>query len=286
MEQLYNTFLYQPIFNLLVFLYNTIPGNDIGIAIILLTILIKLVLFPLSAKSIRSQRDLQKIQPKVAEIQKKYKDQRERMSKELMELYKREKINPFSSCFPLLIQLPFLIAVFHVFNHGLSGPESLDALYSFVSNPGELNPISFGFVDLSKPNIYIALLAGVAQFWQAKMLVRKKPAIDSPGSKDEGMAAVMNKQMLYMMPLLTVFIGSRFPGGLALYWFVTTLLTVLQQKNVFEKDFRQSSGEGKDKSEAIEGTVIEDTKHIQSLEDKKNTAGNDSTDANSREKEF
>lgn len=235
MVELYNTILYEPIFNLLVFLYNIVPGNDLGIAIILLTIIIKAVLYPLSAKSIQSQKDLQKIQPMVAEIQKKYKDQKERLSKELMGLYKREKINPLSSCFPILIQLPFLIAVFHVFNRGLSSPESLSVLYSFISNPGELKTLSLGFVDLAKPNVYLAVLAGAAQFVQARMLITKKPPIKTEGSKDESMTASMNKQMMYIMPLLTVFIGMRFPGGLALYWFVTTLLTVFQQHVMFKK---------------------------------------------------
>jgi YidC/Oxa1 family membrane protein insertase len=235
MAELFNTILYQPIFNLLVFLYNIVPGNDIGIAIILMTIIIKVILYPLTAKSLKSQRDLQKIQPQITELQKKYKDQKEKLSQELMALYKREKVNPFSSCFPMLIQLPFLIAVFMVFRNGLTNPEALDALYSFIHNPGKLDPTGFGFLNLANPNIVLAVLAGAAQFWQTKMLVQKKPPKGIPGSKDESMTAAMNKQMTYFMPLLTVFIGTRLPGGLMLYWLTTTFLTVGQQYWLFRK---------------------------------------------------
>jgi len=233
MVELFNTLLTTPIFNLLVFIYNYVPGQDLGIAIILLTILIKLVLFPLSHQAIKSQKALQDLQPKMSEIKKKYKDNKEEQAKAMMELYKSEKVNPLSSCLPLLVQLPFLIAVFHVFNRGLS-EESLDLLYPFIQRPEVLNTISLGFLDLSSPNIILAVLTGGAQFWQTKMLMHKRqPKV--PGSKDEDMMAAMNKQMLYFMPIITVVIGSSLPAGLILYWLVTTLLTVAQQKLLFGK---------------------------------------------------
>ena len=108
-------------------------------------------------------------------------------------------------------------------------------LYSFISKPDFINPISFGFVDLGKSNIVLALLSGVAQFWQAKMMVTKRPEIKSEGAKDEDMMAMMNKQMIYMMPILTVVIGMTFTGGLALYWLITTVLTALQQLYLFKQ---------------------------------------------------
>lgn len=241
MKQLYTLILYQPIFNALVFLYDVIPGNDIGVAIILLTIIIKFILYPLTAKSIRSQRDLQRIQPKIQEIQKKYKDQRDVLSQELMKLYKAEKVNPFSSCLPLLVQLPFFIAVFSVFRNGLSNPESLKMLYPFIHNPGSLNPVTFGVLDLSLPhNIILSALAGATQFWQGKMLVQKKPPMAVPGSKDENMATAMNKQMTYVMPLVTIYIGWVLPAGLVLYIVVTTLLTILQQYLIFRSPKKDS----------------------------------------------
>lgn len=232
MSYIFNTFFYQPIFNLLVFLYNIIPGHDLGVAIILLTIIIKLALLPLSKQSIKSQKAMQELQPKIDEIKVKY-PKKEEQAKAMMELYKNEKINPFSSCLPLLIQLPFLWAVFKVFRAGLSNG-SLNMVYSFLHRPEALNPIFFGFLNLSVPNIYLAVLAGAAQFWQAKMLPIKKSEVKGEGTQDESMTVIMNKQMIYFMPLLTFFMCLKFPAGLALYWFVTTMLTAAQQIYIFK----------------------------------------------------
>lgn len=229
MAQLFHLVLYQPIFNLLVWLYNATPGHDLGVSIILLTVLLKLAFYPVNARSIRIQRQMQRLQPQIAELQRKLKGQKEQLSRELMALYQREKVNPFSSCLPLLIQLPFLIAVYQVFIVGLK-PGPIEGLYPFVDNPGQLVPLAFGFLDLAQPkNIVLSVLAGVAQFWQAKMLQVAKPLVHGGGAKDEEMAAAMGKQMLYLMPAMTVFISYSLPTGLALYWLATTLLTVGQQ---------------------------------------------------------
>jgi len=232
---LFNTFFYEPLFNFLVAIYNFIPGHDIGLAIIVLTIAVKLALYPLSQKSIKAQKSLQDLQPKVEALKAKYKGQKEKLASEMMGLYKTEKANPFSSCLPLLIQFPFLIAIYWVFRNGLTA-ESLDFIYPFISNPGQLNPVAFGFLNLSDTNILLALMAGAAQFWQVKMLSSKKPGIKSKGSKDENMMSSMNKQMMYFMPIITIVIGLGLPGGLMLYWTVTALFTVFQQKLVFKKE--------------------------------------------------
>ncbi|MDP2708814.1 MAG: YidC/Oxa1 family membrane protein insertase [bacterium] len=234
MSTLFNSIFYQPILNLLVFLYNIVPGHDIGLAIILMTVVIKLILLPLSKQSIKSQKALQELQPKIDEIKKKYADNKEEQGRQMMQLYKQEKVNPLSSCLPLLIQLPFLWAVFQVFRDGLGG-QSLDLVYSFIHQPEAISHLSLGLIDLAKPVPALAVLAGLAQFWQAKMMITKRPEVRGNGAKDEDMMAIMNKQMLYFMPILTVVIGFSFPGGLALYWFVTTLLTALQQLYLFKQ---------------------------------------------------
>ncbi|MEA2088828.1 MAG: YidC/Oxa1 family membrane protein insertase [Patescibacteria group bacterium] len=234
MVQLFNTVLYEPIFNCLVFLYNIIPGHDVGIAIIFLTIIIKLILLPLSIQATKSQKALQELQPKMKKIKDQYKDDKQKQAAALMELYKTEKVNPLSSCFPMLIQFPFLIAVFNVFRNGFK-PESLDMIYPFIERPENLNPIAFGIVDLSVPVIVFAFLAGATQYWQTKMLMVDKQPLKTGGAKDEDMMAMMNKQMVYFMPLLTVFIGFTLPGGLTFYWFLTTLFMVFQQQIMFKK---------------------------------------------------
>lgn len=227
MYHLFQVIFYQPILNLLVFLYNTISLQDLGVAIILLTVLIKLILWPLSRKSIQSQKALQELQPKIEELKVQYKDKQQEMGRALMDLYKEHKVNPFSSCLPLLLQLPFFIAVYQVFRDGLS--KHLELVYPFIQRPEVINSVFLGFLDLSKPNIYLAVMAGAAQFWQAKMMMAKKVQKDTNATKEDSMSAIMNKQMLYFMPALTVFIGVTLPGGLTMYWLVMTLLTVLQQ---------------------------------------------------------
>jgi YidC/Oxa1 family membrane protein insertase len=250
MSNLFTVIFYQPILNLLVFLYNTVSFQDLGVAIILLTFLIKLILWPLGQQSIKSQKALQDLQPKIEALKVKYADDKVELSRATMEMYKENKVNPFSSCLPLLIQLPFLFAVYRVFRDGLNN--KLDLVYSFIHKPEVINGISFGFLNLNKPNIYLAVLAGLAQFWQAKMMMTKQPVIKSEGSKDESMTAIMNKQMLYFMPAITIFIGISLPGGLTLYWCVITILTALQQLIVFKK--KNKIGETDNK--LIEGEIV------------------------------
>lgn len=232
--QLYHIIFYQPIFNLLIWFYNIVPGHDIGLAIIFVTIIIKIVLYPFSLQGIKAQKALQDLQPKTDDLKKQYKDDQPGLAKATMELYKKEKVSPFSSCLPLLIQFPFLIAVYSVFRNGLSNKQGFDILYPFVHNPGNISVIAFGFFDMAKANIILAVLAGAAQYWVSKMLVSKKqPQV--PGAKDEDMTSIMNKQMTLFMPIITIFIGLSLPAGLTLYWFITTLLTGVQQLYFFKK---------------------------------------------------
>ncbi len=236
MSGLFTTILVQPILNLLVWLYNVVPGNDLGIAIILLTVIVKVVLYPFTMAQIKQQRALQQLQPKIDAVRARLKDDKEAQAKELMDLYKQEKVNPASSCLPLLVQLPVFIGLYTALRNGL-GSKGLDLLYSFVANPGTIHPFFVGIVDLSKPNIILAVLAGAVQFYQSWQLFRKPSLITPPppeveGKKvaeDESMATTMNRQMMYLMPIMTIFIGISLPGGLTLYWLVMSILTVLQQ---------------------------------------------------------
>jgi YidC/Oxa1 family membrane protein insertase len=233
MTYFFTLIFYQPILNLLVWIYDVIPGHDIGISIIVLTVIIRLILLPLSKKSIESQKSLQDLQPKIEEIKKQFPG-KEEQGKAMIKLYQDNKINPLSSCLPLIIQLPFLIAVYQVFRTGLM-KGSLNLVYSFIQKPETINVISFGFLNLSKPNWVLAVMAGLAQFFQAKMMITKRAPINTKGAQDENMTAMLNKQMLYFMPIFTIFIGISLPGGLTMYWFVVTLLTILQQVFIFNR---------------------------------------------------
>jgi len=248
MAYLYQIICYQPILNLLAFLYNN--TGDLGVAIILLTIAIKLVLWPLSKKAIKSQTELQAIQPKIEELKKKYADNKAELGKATMDLYKEHQINPLSSCLPLLIQLPFLFAVFRVLRAGLQ--QDLGLVYSFLAKPQNFHTLSFGFMDLSKPVVYLAVLAGAAQFIQSKMMLakQKKANVGQSASTEESMTNIMNKQMTYIFPVMTVIFGLSLPGGLTLYWFMFTSLTVLQQFLVLKTQKKKFP------SSPIEGEII------------------------------
>jgi YidC/Oxa1 family membrane protein insertase len=249
MKALFELFLYQPIFNSFVGLYNVLP--DVGLVILVLTLVIKLGLYPLTKKSIAAQKSLADLQPKMEEMKKKYKDDQQKVAQETMKLYKDHKVNPFGSCLPLLIQLPIFLALYWVLRNGLGTPD-FSLLYSFVPSPGSINPISLGTFDLSKVSPVLALLAGGAQYWQAKMMqTRKPPAKAGDGGKDENMMAMMNKQMLYFMPVMTVVIGMTFPGGLALYWLLSTLSTAIQQWFMF-RNKKDDKNDG-----AVEGKLVD-----------------------------
>lgn len=237
MGEFLHTILYLPIFNLLVFLYGILPGADVGFAIIALTVIIKLILWPFMTTSLRSQKALQELQPQIDELKTKHGDDREALAKAMMELYKTEKVNPLSSCLPILLQLPILIALYRVLLAGFA-PETLTQLYSFVSNPGEINTHFLGAIDLSQKSLYLAVLAGYFQFFQTRMLISKRPPKQVSGKKgalDETMLASMNKSMLMFMPAITVVIGATLPGGLTLYWVTVNIVSILQQQFVFSK---------------------------------------------------
>ena len=229
--------LFQPIFNLLIFLYNVIPGANIGFAIIALTILIKLILWPLMSSSLKSQKAMQELQPKLDALKKQYGDDKEGLSKAMMALYQEEKVNPLASCLPILIQLPILIALYRVLLSGFNG-SALTGLYPFIHNPGHINTFFLGLVDLGKTNLWLALLSGVLQFFQTRMLMMRQPpkqVAKTPGAQDESMLASMNKSMMIFMPIITVVIGMRLPGGLTLYWVTVNLFSIIQQWWVFSQ---------------------------------------------------
>lgn len=225
MITLYNELLYKPLFNALIFIYNVLPGADMGLAIIFLTILIRLLLYPLSKKTVVSQMALKEIQPQVLEIQRKYKDNKQEQAKATMALYQEKKINPFSGCLPILIQFPILIALYQVFLGGFD-PANFKELYSFISTPSFVNHLFLGLVNLSQPNLIFAVLAGVSQFFQTRMVIPAKPTV---GGDKGGFSQMMNQQMLYFMPIFTIFIASRLPAALALYWLITNVFSISQQ---------------------------------------------------------
>lgn len=223
--RIFDQVLYLPLLNALVWIYNIIPYHDLGIAIILLTVLIRLAFYPLSKKAIQSQKAMAKLQPKIKEIQKKFKN-KEEQAKQMMLLYKEHKINPAAGCLPILIQLPVLIALYRVFFTGLN-LDNMNNLYSFVQKPEMLNFMFLGLIDISQRSIVLAFLAGFLQFIQSKMIMPQKSTQQKSGSLD--FASLMGQQMTYFMPLITIFIAMGLPAALPLYWIVITIFGIIQQ---------------------------------------------------------
>lgn len=221
---IFNQFLYQPIFKFLVILYNFIPGHDLGIVIIVLTILIKIILFPISYRGTRSQFKLSALSPQIKELQKKYKT-KEEQSKELMKFYKENKVNPFSGCLPLLIQLPILIALYRVL---------IDILKTASAS---ISPMFLGLIDLSKNNPVLAVIAGLSQFASSMFTLKRTSGITQPGISDKAAEKqkLLSRQMTYFFPILTVIIALKLPAGLPLYWIANTLLSLVQDYYLFKK---------------------------------------------------
>lgn len=224
---------YDPIYNLLILFYNIIPFKDFGIAIILTTLLIRLLIYPISRKQITSQKKLQELQPKIKEVQAKFKDNKEEQAKQMMQLYKEHGVNPISGCFPIIIYLIVFIAIYQVIIH-ITGTNFLadpNHLYSFVSNPGPINHLFLNFLDLTKPNIILAIITAIAQYFQMRQILGNQPMpklADSKGDMSD-FASIMNKQMLYIAPAATLFIGVTFPAALSVYWLTSTLFMLVQQ---------------------------------------------------------
>lgn len=237
----------QPLINLLILFYSIVPGHDFGVAVILLTVVVRMILWPLQSQTLRNQKALNKVQPEVNKIRAKYKNDPVKMNSMMMELYKEKEVNPFSSCLPSLIQLPLLFALFYAIQpfgnpdfYNLANPNAglWQQLYEWVKNLGFVKealsqPFStemFGIVNLAKPNVPLAIIAGIVQFFQMKMMMPKQ-------NVDETQKAMSS--MTYIFPVLTVIIGLSFPAALPLYWIVTTLIAALQQYLIMHHDVEE-----------------------------------------------
>ncbi len=248
MASLFHEVLYRPLFNALIALYDFLPGRDLGVAIIVLTIVLRLVLSPLLLHQFRSQKKLAALQSKLNEIRSSTKDRAEQ-SRRTLELYKHHGVSPASGCFPLLVQLPILWAMYAALRQGLQ-PEALAALYPVVPNPGSVHPIAFGMLHLGQaalqrldgrlalsiPAVILALLTGIVTYWQTRLTPGVRGhTIAEDATPQEQMAHRVNRQMLLMMPLMTTYFALTFPAGLSLYWFITTLVSVLQQRYLTQR---------------------------------------------------
>ena len=223
MAYLYTTLIHQPLLNLLVFFYNTIAFQDLGLAIIFLTILVRLILFPLFQKSMRTQTIMQELQPHVKRIQAEHKKDLKKQSESMMALYREHKVNPFSGFLLLIVQLPLLIALYQVFGSNFD-PKVFTELYSFVHVPANFHQSFLGLINLGNRNMLIVASAAIAQYFQGKVSFRgvQKGAEMNPA---QGAA----KTMIFVGPVITFTFLLYLPAAVGLYWLVTSLFTIGQQ---------------------------------------------------------
>ncbi len=225
LHNLWEILLYKPLVNLLAFFISVIPGGDVGLAIILLTVLVKFILFPLASKSIKSQAAMARLQPEIEKIKNSGKS-KEEQARLTFELYKTNKTNPFSGCLLVLIQIPIIFALYYAFYKGIT--LNSEILYSFVPHPDKINTIFLGIFDMSGKSLGLAILAGLSQYLQAHFM--PKPAQTSAkGSFGESFQKSMQLQMKYVFPILIGFIAYGISGAIALYLFISNIFATLQQ---------------------------------------------------------
>ncbi len=236
---LFNTIFYQPIYNGFVFLISIIPGADIGFAIVILTIIVKFIIFPLTHKSVTSQAKMRSIEPKVKEVKEKYNKDKQEQAKKVMELYKEHGVNPFTGCLLVLVQMPIVIALYWVFFKGIADLNP-DILYSFINIPRDINTVFLGVFDMNGKSILLALTAGVLQYFQMKFslppLVKddKKNTKKEMSFKDE-FAKNMSIQMRYVLPVFVFFISYSISAAVALYWTTNNSFSVIHELIVKRK---------------------------------------------------
>ncbi len=227
LHKLWVGILYQPLYNFFILLVLVMPGSDAGLAIILLTIIVKVALLPLTHKTMKGQMKVNALQGELNEIKKTVTDKLE-IQKKTQELYKKHGINPFSSCLLFIVQILVLIALYEVFR-GITGLISLPELYSFVGTPGDLKLNFLGLADLTaKGNVIFAILAGVTAFIQAKLMKSRQPVSNSSGPQAD-MTAMMQKTTVYFLPVMLVVISYTFPSAVALYLITSNIFTIAQE---------------------------------------------------------
>lgn len=231
MANLFHTFLVTPLFNGFVFLIDALPWLDAGVIIVIFTILVKFTLYPLSKKAVIAQIEMKSIEKDLKNIKEKYKDDKQEQAKRTMELYKEKNINPFSSIFIILIQLPIIFALYYVFlKSGL--PEiNTSMLYSFVSKPDFVDMNFLGLVNITGKSLVLAFLAGASSFFQIRMSIPAHQS-SSKGSFQDDLARSMNIQMRYVFPVIVFFISYQISGVVALYWFTSNIFTLLQERSL------------------------------------------------------
>jgi len=225
---LFNAAIYQPLYNGLVFVIGFVPFADAGVAVIILTFLVKLALFPISQKAVRTQLRMKTFEADLALIKEKHKNDKEAHAKATMAFYKEKNINPFSSIFLALVQIPIILALYYIFYKGGLPTINTELLYSFVSVP-TVSMHFLGLIDITKGSLILAILVAVSQYFQVRFAMPSvKPKVSEMSFKED-FARTMNLQMRYFLPAVVGVVAFSISGAVSLYWITSNLFAIGQE---------------------------------------------------------
>ena len=229
-SSIFNTVFYQPLYNGLIYLMGTFSIFDAGVIVVLFTVIVKLIMFPLSLKATKAQMEMKDIEKDLERIKEQYKDKQEQTQKTI-ELYKEKNINPFAGFVVLLIQLPIIIALYQIFLRSGLPVVNTELLYSFVTSPLSINMTFLGLVDIAGKSIILALIAGISTYFQ---IAYATPPVSEPepGKKptmQQDVMKMMQTQMKYGFPVLVVFISWSVSAAVSIYWITSNLFTIAQE---------------------------------------------------------
>lgn len=226
-SSVFNLIFFNPLYNLLITLSAFLPGYSFGGAIIVLTLLVKVVLLPLQHQALKIQKKMKILEPKLAEVKRLHSRDKGEQAKQIMALYRAHGINPLTTFWTILVQIPVILALFFVFQTGAALRP--DILYSFVPQPEALSLIWLNFIDLTKPFIYLSLLVGLTQFIQLSLAAPAKLAPPQSKTKTglpQDFARNLQAQMRYTLPVIIIFAASTLPAAIGLYWLTSNLFAI------------------------------------------------------------
>ncbi len=227
---LFHAVIYDPLYNGLVFLVGVVPTHDMGLAVIALTIVARIIIYPLSQRVIHTQMAMKKIAPEVEEVKQKYKDNREEQGKAIFALYKKRGVHPFASFGLLLIQFPVLIALYWVFYAGGFPEVDPTLLYSFVHVPLAVNMEFLGLIDMGERSIVLAVLAGVTQIVYSRLSMGPRGSQTvTEATLSNDMAKSFDFQARYVLPVMIGVIGYTITAAAPLYWVTSNLFMIGQE---------------------------------------------------------
>jgi len=230
----FNTIFYEPLLNGLAWLVNVLPFHDVGIAIIILTVTVRFIIFPFTHNATVTQTKMRHLEPELKEIKEKFKNNNQEQTKRTMELYKRHGINPVFGLLALFVQIPILFALYKVFLAG--GGFDVSHLYSFISAPGIIHTKFLGLIEITQKSYILAILAGATQFIQMRLSIPPiKKTNTATNSFKDNLAQSMSIQAKYIMPLFVFYIALKFSSALALYWTTMNVFAIVHEAIVRKK---------------------------------------------------